>query len=157
MIIKRPVIHQYQLRILQWNSNGIHREIPLLKDLFETIQWTLCASKGRICSQKTRLLSSDTSVLSDVLDQSKGSEREFYYLHSKTDSLQNQLPTGHQLKQGCGKKWFVLDWRKGNLGVYAVVVVEQLIGCGQVDDESLTQAYRSFCKAVLADAEGKSD
>ena len=32
---KSPGVHQYQLRILQCNANGIHRELPLLEDLLE--------------------------------------------------------------------------------------------------------------------------
>ena len=32
---KSPGVCQYQLRILQWNTNGIHRELELQEDLLE--------------------------------------------------------------------------------------------------------------------------
>ena len=32
---KRPGVHQYQLRILQWNTNSNHLELPLLEHLPE--------------------------------------------------------------------------------------------------------------------------
>ena len=32
---KSPGVHQCQLRILQWNANGIHGELPLHDDLLE--------------------------------------------------------------------------------------------------------------------------
>ena len=32
---KSPSVHQYQLCILQWHTNSIHRELPLLEDLLE--------------------------------------------------------------------------------------------------------------------------
>ena len=32
---KNPGVDQYQVRILQWNDNGIHRELPPLEDYLE--------------------------------------------------------------------------------------------------------------------------
>ena len=46
---KCPGVHQCQRRIPQWNANGIHRELPLLKDLFEATNVHV------VCIQETKL------------------------------------------------------------------------------------------------------
>ena len=63
--------------------------------------WTWFALKRRCRGQKTRLLLTETSVLHDVIDQSRGKREGVgaYDLHPKTDYLQNQPPTGQQLKR----------------------------------------------------------
>ena len=44
-----PSVHQCNLRILQWNANGIHRELPFLEDLLEA------ANVDVVCIQETKL------------------------------------------------------------------------------------------------------
>ena len=95
---KSPGVHQYQLHILQWNANSIHREQPHLKDLLEATNVDV------VCIQDTKLQPKDkipelrniSAVLRDrsVQREARGS----YDLHPKTDSLQNQPTTGQQLK-----------------------------------------------------------
>ena len=46
---KRPGAYQYQHRILQWKTNGIHKELPLLKDLIEAINMDV------VCIQETKM------------------------------------------------------------------------------------------------------
>ena len=41
-------VHQYQLRILQWNANGIHRELPLLEDLETTNVEVACIQETKL-------------------------------------------------------------------------------------------------------------
>ena len=45
-----------------------------------------------------------------------------------------------------------LGLKEGNLAAFTSAVDEQLRGSGLTDDDSLTQMYRPFCKAVLAAA-----
>ena len=46
---KIPGEYQYQLRILQWDDNGIHRELPLLEDFLEATNVDV------VCIQETKL------------------------------------------------------------------------------------------------------
>ena len=46
---KSPGVHQYQPRILKWNANCIHRELPLLEVLLEATNVDV------ICIQETKL------------------------------------------------------------------------------------------------------
>lgn len=50
---KSKGITQQQLRILQWNANGIFRELPLLKDRLASLKIDVA------CIQETKLLPSD--------------------------------------------------------------------------------------------------
>ena len=52
---KSPGVHQYQLRILVWNTNGTHRELELLEDLFEA------TNVDAVCIQETKLQPKDKS------------------------------------------------------------------------------------------------
>ena len=61
----------------------------------------------------------------------------------------NHLPT-EKLRGG---KRLVSNWKKGDLAAFTTAVDEQFRSCGLTDDESLTQMYRSLCKAVLTSAQ----
>ena len=50
---KSPDVHQYQLCILQWNANGIHRELPLQEDLLEATNVDV------VCIPETKLQPKD--------------------------------------------------------------------------------------------------
>ena len=52
---KSPVVHPYQLRILQCNANGIHRELPLLEYLLEATNVDV------VCIQETNLPPKDNT------------------------------------------------------------------------------------------------
>ena len=47
--MKSPGIRQYKIRILQWNANGIHRELQLLEDLIEATNVDV------VCIQETKV------------------------------------------------------------------------------------------------------
>ena len=65
---KSPGVHQPQPRTLQWNANGIHRELPLLEDLIDF--HGRCVHPRDEAAAKRQ--DSETPVLSDVKDQCKG-------------------------------------------------------------------------------------
>ena len=97
---KSPGVHQCQLCILQWNTNGIHRELPFLEDIYEATNVDVVCIQEMKLQPKDKTLNSETSVLPDVIDQCRGKrEGEPYDPYPKTDSLQNQPPTGQQLKR----------------------------------------------------------
>ena len=94
---KTPGVHQYLLRILHWNANGIHRELQLLEDFLEA------TNEDVVCIQKTMLQPKDKTPeprnfneVRHVRPVQREARRGPYDLHPITDSLQNQPPTGHQ-------------------------------------------------------------
>ena len=50
-------VRQNQLRILQWNANGIHAELPLLEDLLEF------SNMDVVCIQETKLKPKDKTLV----------------------------------------------------------------------------------------------
>ena len=72
---KSPGVHQYQLCILQWNANDIHRELSLLKDLLEATNVDV------VCIQETKLQPKDKTPERrrvTVIFQSYRSKKTYY-------------------------------------------------------------------------------
>ena len=96
---KHRGVHQPQHRILQWNANSIHGEVPLLEDPLEAnnVDVVCIQETKQQPKDKTPELRNFSAVRSDRPEQGEGRVGPFD-LHSKTDSLQSQPPTGQQLK-----------------------------------------------------------
>ena len=60
---KSTAVHQYHLRILQWNTNGIHGELPHQESLIEATNMDV------VCIQEIKLQTKDkTPQLSNFSD-----------------------------------------------------------------------------------------
>ena len=96
---KSPGVQQYQIRILQWNANGIHRELPHREVLLEATNVDV------VCVQETNLQPNDKNPeLRNfrVVRRDRSVQRKArggpYDIYPKADSPQNQPPTGQRLK-----------------------------------------------------------
>ena len=94
-------VHQYQLRIHQWNAKGIHRELPLKEDQFEATNVDVVSIQEMKLQPKDKIpeLRNFSAVRHDRPVQGEANRGRPYDLHPKTYSLQNHSPTGHQLKR----------------------------------------------------------